>query len=246
MSGARLYIGASSGSSKENVRRGLRWLVGHAPPLTIFLPSLSQVTDSLFAELIGEPAAKRAKKDRVVSIAGHTAKIITAQTMSRATIRGAVVALWPTDEMIAAIDEVLDGDLLALAWGPEGTGWKKKWGFIELGDNAEPQLPERTLLVAALESLARCVPAKNLLHSSDKASFVELLYLLAAEGEDIDPIIVERTLTRLRWPVEDAAGAGALARRFLEGPKPRRSKGQHWAPDIVDQWRAAIAKSDEA
>jgi hypothetical protein len=130
-------------------------------------------------------------------------------------------------------------DFVAIAWLQEdGAAWERELGLTPLGA-ARSEQPEPAVLSAALQSLSNMVnKSTGIAHPSDEAAFHELLHLLHAGGEALDPEFACRKLIALGWRMEHAQEVAGKMRRFMEGHRPRRRAPSPWREDILDRWRS--------
>lgn len=242
----RSYIPAPCGEAE--VLRGISWLANWCGTTGvrggILLPSLRQLDFSILTKILGPAGTKYAKKHSSIGIPSSKGPLEVGvftekQLKTRAPPIEAALLLWPSASMFEEIDRFgRTLDFVAVAWTEEeGEAWERQLGLVALGKEGISSAGP-IVLNAALESLSSIVnKSTGIAHASDRASLVEMLYLLEQGGEQLDADFCSRRLIELGWRTEYAKEVADIMRRFVAGSKPRRTANAPWRPDILEQWR---------
>lgn len=242
--GSRLVLQHDS-DQESNVKLGLAWLVARLKESPgdgmIVVPTLRQITSSVFADVIGSATAKYAEKHRQLKLGSRTIAVQPGTRMSLPHNLTAALVLWDREKAIQEIDRWRpEADVLVVPWiESDVTDLTEHLPFRVLGESPRASNPKSSVVEAALRSLTRRVNVSSgLAHPLDEAAFVDLLYLLRDAGEVIDPAHVQKTLVELGWDIQDARDASKRAERFAGGARLRRPKSPSWPAGAIDQWRS--------
>jgi len=243
------YFVSAYGPDRAALIKCLSWLAdGEERGRCVVFAALSQIESSIFAEVVGRKMAKLAVKERKFTLpgsAGRSARVFSDKTLPSDLSGSRVLVPWARDKTVKKVDEARSASILLLEWDGEATRWSN-WGYDELGSNPQSRKLKLTITMVALVSLAKAIPAKNLLNSTDRGRCIELFEILTGLQPKLDLNEVRAILTKASWPIADIESVVKIGRDVYSGKHLRRSPQSYWAPNIVEIWQAAVDKNAEA
>lgn len=219
----------------------------------ILTPSKSQLRSSVFAS-VAPQIADELRKGRQVRTPGG--RLIGSET--HATIRrnrfgsGAVLALWPSEDILRDLEECYQLDALCvISWIPQHIeAWVSARRAVDLtGSRQRPEEPTISdpVVLAALKSITMEVNMNNrLVDSYGKDSVVGAFSALKNRRHCWNPEEIYVWALANGWPPEAAERLREFAQGVLDG-KRYKTGMQMWKDDIVDYWaKEAAASSDDS
>lgn len=242
-------VGRETGRTEE-VRVGLAWLFATETKgeRLVVTPIKDQLTSGHLAEVLGDTGPALAAGRSVRGPSGETLRAATSRTFPPSGWAGGpVLAAWPDDKSVAAIDQ--DFRVEALCVIPWLYEWVQSWAvgrraidLLALDEKVRAPRISDPVVEQAMRSLTISVNlSTGLSHPSDRAAAIETFRALKKARISWEPAEIEAWAIDNGWSVDDARTLRDVAQGVLNGRRYQTDR-RPWRPDIVKYWREEARK----
>lgn len=256
VSGAtKKYFIPSYGSDKETVILGKKLMIEIVQESEIkqdailLIPTKGNADSTTIPSAFGSDVIGALLKNRHVGIPnGGCLKLESEKTFRNPYFKGTILCVYPTKKMLNAVDEIREAySVIVVPWIEEEhiLEWKKAWNPIVYGEKTrkEKMIIDNPVVVKAMEHLTlRINLSTGLLHSSDKASAVQLFKLLVSAEEYYDPSAIRAWALKNDWSPDGADRLKEVASGILDGKRYRVGSRKLWRADYIDVLRDETKK----
>lgn len=212
-------------------------------------PGIRNATFPAVTNSIGEKNAKRLAKGEAVGLHGVTFRLQTEKTMPYGGEGCPILALWPTENHLNALDRL--SRVPALFVVPWQLAQVATWVLARRPVNLLSTEPESTsespsgsvvsnsVVEAALETIATSINlATGIIHPDDKKTVIEAFKLLKTGGENYTGAEVQAWLMQKGMSAKHAAEVAKVASDPAKFRASRASKSSYLPPNALERWRA--------
>ncbi len=190
------------------------------------------------------PTKTHFKTDKVLSGLPGSVTQETARTLGPyPLVEPVVIAFWPSDETLNALDEAPGLKALAVdPWEETRTAaWRAARAAVDLlgnKDSASPPAIAAPVVEQALSSLSLAVNLVTGLSSRDhRDSAIHTFRILTENGYTYDSVEIRAWAMANGWTAEGSQDLARIAVEVDEGKKHRVGPSS-WSDDVIEQWRS--------